>query len=212
MKSSPLVCLCTALVSPIFGATAFHAEAGGSAFFLRQHGPLEPGRGPNSLENPEKSVPFVAVAMALSEAFALRLSYHALNDVETTAMFGSPPSDPSPPLPVVVWGHYRDDVHLLTVTPEFKWRIHSALTLGAAPQLNWVKSDGVISYSTNNALVLLQAPRERDDDGFTLGATTRLSWAVGSRVSASLSYQYSDLGPSFHRRAHVVSAGLEWKF
>ena len=212
MNAFPAVCLGAALVTPLVAVPTFHAEAGASAFFLRQHGPLEPGPAPLSVDNPTKVAPFLAGTFAFSERFGLRLSYHHLNDVETTAMFGSPPGLPPSPLPIVVWGHYRDDLHLFSVMPEFKWRWNGALSVGLAPQLNWLESKGVISYSTDSALILLMGPRARDDDGFTLGGAARLHWTLGTRASLSLTYQYSDLAPSFHRRAHVLSAGIEWKF
>jgi hypothetical protein len=212
MNASLAVCFCAALVNPLFAAPAFHAEAGASAFFLRQHGPLEPGPAPLSVDCPTKVGPFLAGTVAFSDRFGLRLSYHRLDDVGTTAKFGGPPGLPPSPLPVVVWGHYRDDVHLFSLRPEFKWRLGRALSAGLGPQLNWVESEGVISYSTDSALILLMAPRERDDDGFTLGGAARLDWTPGTRSSLSLTYQYIELGPSFHRRAHVLSAGIEWKF
>jgi hypothetical protein len=212
MNASLAFCLCAALVTPLVAAPKFHAEVGASAFLLRQRGALEPGPAPLTVDSPTKFSPFVAGTFAFWERFGLRLSYHHLNDVETTAEFGSPPGIPPSPLPIVVWGHYRDDVHLFSLMPEYTWNLARGLKLGIAPQLNWVASEGVIRYSTNNALILLMAPRQRDDHGFTLGGGARLLWALGARATLSLGYHHSDLGPSFHRRAHVLSAGFAWKF
>lgn len=212
MNASIGLCLFTVLVTPLLAAPKFHAEAGASVFFIRQQGQLEPGPAPLSVAKPTPVAPYLAGSIPFSERFGLRFSYHYLNDVHTTAEFGSPPGLPPSPLPIVVWGHFRDDVHLLSLMPGFKWRFNGALTVEIAPQLNWVASEGTISYSTNSALILLQAQRDRDDEDFTWGGSARLRWAFGPRSTLSVAYQYIDLTPSFQRRAHVVSTGLEWSF
>lgn len=212
MKTLIRLALFSALVVPMVAAPAFRAEAGASVFFLRQHGNIEPGPAPLSVTEPKKLGPYIGGTLTFSERFDLRFAYHRIEDVTSTADFASPTGLPPPAQPVFIRGHYRDDIHILSVMPEFTWQAGKTITLGFAPQLNWVASEGVVSYSTNSPLILLMAPRERDDEDFTLGAAARLRWTLGARSSMSLGYQYSDLAPSFHRRAHVVSAGLEWRF
>ena len=156
--------------------------------------------------------PSSAAAYAWTEQFALRLSYQFLNHVEATAQFGSPPGSPPSPLPVVVSGHYQDDIHVVGLAPEFRLAVASAFTLALAPQLNWVGSRGTVGYSSPSALILFAPPRERNADGFTFGGSIRLLWSLGGRASLTLAYQYLDLEPSFGRETHVFSGALRWNF
>lgn len=208
MRIRSFVSLTFALAGVAAAAPAFHAELGASYFLLRNSDP-QPGSHRLSVDEPEKLAPFVAGAYEFSERFSLRLSYHYLSDVSTVAELGSPPGSP---LAVVVWGHYDDDVHLVSAAPEFKWSLAPRLSLGVAPQLNWVASRGVVSFSTHNPAVLLVGPQRRHDDGLTLGGAARLLWSIGKNSVVSLGYQYVDLDPSFGREAHVFSGGLLWRF
>jgi hypothetical protein len=189
-------------------ASPLQAEAGVSYFVLR-HTRFESGATAFRVDEPHNAAPFVALTRDVSDTWDVKLSYRYLNNVRTTVQFGSPPGSM---LPVVVWGHYDDDVHMLTAAPEFKWRVASQLTFAIAPEVNWVASRGVVSYSTNNATVLLVGPRRRNDDGFTLGASARWLWTTGSRWAMMLGYEYVDLDPSFDREAHVFSGGVQWRF
>jgi hypothetical protein len=196
------------LATPVVASPAIQPEIGVSYFFLR-HTALERGSYRLSIDEPEKFAPFVAANAELNDWLGLRFSYTFVNNARTTAMLGSPPGSP---LTVVVWGHYDDDIHVVSAAPEFKWRFTPALSLGVAPQVNWVASRGTISYSTDNPTVLLVGPRDRHDDGFTLGGSARLLWSLSARATLTLGYQYLDLDPSFDREAHVISGGLQWKF
>jgi hypothetical protein len=209
---NPFFLLISALVAAsAIGAPTFHAE-GGASYFVIRDARLEPAPDPLAVDEPRKVAPFVGVTYDMTDQIAFRFSYHYLSDVRTTVVFGSPPGSPPSPLPIIIWGHYEDDVHLVTVAPEFKWRIGPTVTFSIAPQVNWVASRGVVSYSTTNPLVLLLAPRERDDEGLTLGGSARIRWALGSRAAISLGYQYVDLDPSFGRKAHAFTGGLQWSF
>lgn len=200
-----------ALVCAARAATSFQAEAGASYFFLRE-ARLERAPTPLSTDEPGKFAPFVAGSLAFNERVALRLSYAFLDNARATAVFPGPPGVPPSPLAVVVWGRYRDDVHVVSLAPEFTWTLRPRLAFAVAPQVNWVASRGVVSYSTNSALLLLVAPQPRNDDGLTLGAAAKLRWTLGARASLSLGYEYVDLAPSFGRRAQVLSGGWRWNF
>lgn len=186
-------------------------EAGVSHFFIRQGNP-ESGQAPLAIDDPDKTAPFIAASMDLSDLFTLRLSYRYVSDLHTVATYGSPPSAPPPNTPVVVWGHYEDDLHLISFAPEFKWTLSPGWTWAIGPQVNWVASRGRISYSTTDPTVQLVAARGRNDDGFTLGGTTRVSYDLGERSALSLEYQFVDLEPSFNRESHILTASFQWKF
>ena len=196
---------------PAAAARAITLEAGTSYFLLR-HERFEVSPAPLSVDQSDRIAPFVGLRTALSDRFGLRASYQFVNNVRATAQFGYPPGDPSSPLPIIVWGHYDDDVHVLSLAPEFTWPVAPRLNVALSPQLNWVRSRGLVRYSTDNALILLQAPRERNEDGFTWGGAARLEWAFSAKSGLFASYQFVDLEPSFERQAHVISAGVTWKF
>lgn len=208
MKPFRLIVTLALLVVPVVASAKIQPEVGVSYFALRDT-ELERGSYPLWTDEPSETSPFVAATYEFNERFGLRLSYHYLDDVRTTTQLGSPPGSP---LAVVVWGHFNDDVHLFSAAPEFRWSLAPKLTFAIAPQLNWVASKGVVSYSTNDPLVLLVAPRKWDDDGVTLGGSARFLWSLGRRAALTLGYQYLDLDPSFGREAHVVSGGVQWSF
>lgn len=202
-----------------FGALAVPAIAAvelevGASYLVPEGARLERSPRPLSVDEPERVAPFVAASYAFTDAFAVRFSYQFVDNLRATAQFGSPPGTPDglPVIPIVVWGHYRDDVHIVALAPEFRASLRPNLTLGLAPQLNWVASRGRISYATDYPLILLVAPYDRNDEGFTFGGAARLLWSLSGRTAVSLGYQYLDLEPSFDREAHVLSAGLLWKF
>ena len=207
-KILSLVLFNAVLIAPTIASPAIQAEAGASYFVLRDTR-SDSSTNVLSVDEPTKVAPFVAATYDFTERVGLRLSYHFLNNVQTTAQHGSPPGSP---IQVIVWGHYRDDIHLFTAAPEFKFPLSPKLSLALSPQLNWVASRGVVSFSTTDPTVLLVGPRERDEEGITWGGSVRALWAIDSRFSISVGYQYSDLDPSFDRQAHIFSGGLLWKF
>lgn len=209
MKNRPFLAFSLALAASAGAAPTIQVELGASHFWLRDtHG--EDNAAPLSIDEPTKTAPFIAATYAFNDRFGLRLAYHYLDDVHTSAEFGHIPGEVVPQ--VVVWGHFRDDVHVLSLAPEFNGSLAPRLKFAIAPQVNWVASRGVVSYSTNDPLVLLIGPRDRDDDGFTFGGSARVIWSLGERAAVSLGYQYIDLDPSFDRTAHVLSGGLLWGF
>jgi hypothetical protein len=189
-------------------ASALEPEAGVSVFALR-HTRAEGGTHVLARDEPTRLAPYVAARHAFNERFALRLSYQFVGHAESVTEYGSPPGSP---LAVVVWGHYRDDIHVVSAAPELAWALSRELSLSLAPQVNWVASRGVVSYATTNATVLLVGPRTRREEGFTLGGALRASWSFTRRAALSAGYEYLDLDPSFGRQAHVFSGGVRWKF
>jgi hypothetical protein len=199
------------LALPAIAARAIETEVGASYFVFR-NARLEPAPNPLSVDQSSDWAPFIAATYRFNERLGLRVSYEFVDDVRSTAEFGSPPGDPPPPLPVVYWGHYRDDVHIVSAAPEFSWPLWPRWTFSLAPRLNWVASRGDVRYATNSALILLRAPRRRNDRGVTLGGSARFGWSLGPRSSVSLGYSYLDLEPSFDREGHVFSAVVSWRF
>lgn len=174
--------------------------------------PPEAAPAPLAQEQPGKWAPFLAAHIPLTDRFGLRFACDYLDDARTTATYGSPPGHPPSPLAVVVTGHYRDDVQIFSVAPEWRWQPSPDFGLALAPQLNWVVSRGIVGYSSTDALILLIAPQPRREQAFTAGAGARVDWAIGARGALSLGYRYVDLAPSFERKAHALSAGVTWKF
>ncbi|HEY0946817.1 MAG TPA: hypothetical protein VGD81_16165 [Opitutaceae bacterium] len=209
MRTRSILSLSLALAASAGATPTIQVELGASHFWLRNtHG--EDNVDPLRVDEPTKTAPFVAATYAFNQRFGLRLSYHYLDNVETAAEFGHPPGEVVPQ--VVVLGRFRDDVHVVSLAPEFNWNLTPRLKFAIAPQVNWVASRGVVSYATNDPSVLLVGPRERDADGFTLAGSTRLIWALGERAAVSLGYHYIDFDPSFGRTAQVLSGGLLWTF
>lgn len=211
MRILSLALFSAVLLCPLLRAASVVPEVGASYYFLRG-ARLEGTATPLSTDEPGKLAPFVAGTFAFNERVALRFSYSYLDNARTTVVFPGPPGSPPSLLPIVIWGHYRDDVHIVSLAPEFSWALRPGLAFAVAPHVNWVASRGVVSFSTNGATILLVGPRARNDDGFTLAGAARLRWDLGARAALTLGYEYTDLAPSFGRRAHVASAGLRWKF
>ena len=210
MKLSPflsLLLLLSALAAPVIASPTIEPEAGVSYFVLR-HTQIQPGA-VTSVDEPTATVPFVAVTGGFTDHFGLRLSYHYLRNVDTVTRYNVPPGSL---LQILVWGHYEDDVHLFSAAPEFKWSLAPRVMFAIAPEVNWVASKGMISYSTNGAALTLVAPQTRNDHGFTLGGSTRLVWSLGRHAAVALGYQYVDLDPSFGRVGHVFSGSVQWEF
>lgn len=199
------------VAAPVIASAQWTAEAG-AGYFRPENAHLESSPTPLTLDEPSRLAPYVAATYGFTPRFGLRMSYQFVNNARATAQFGSPPGSQPPVLPIVVWGHYHDDIHVVSAAPEFTWPLAPQLTIGIAPQLNWVASRGRVSYSTDYPLILLVAPRDRNEDGLTLGGSVRVRWALGPRASAVAGYQYIDIEPSFDRTAHVFSGGLQWKF
>ncbi len=205
------------LAAPVLAAEAkVEADVGVSYFGLRG-ARFEAHPAPFFVDEGSKAAPFVAAGYAFSERFAVRASYHYLHDVKATAGYGHPPGVPGQVvLPVVVYGHYEDDVHLVGLAPELRWAPARKVVITVAPVLNWVASRGVARYSfvrTDPLALVAPIPDQRHDEaGFTFGGTIGAAWTIGERSALLLSYRYTDLDPSWDREAHILSGALRLKF
>ena len=196
---------------PAIHASPFHVEAGAS-YFMFNGTNLESRANLNSVDEPKNRAPFVGVQYDLGQGFGVRFSYQWVNEVWTTAEYGPTANFSPSPFPSLVWGYYHDDIDVISVSPEFALALTPRLSVGIAPQINWVRSRGWIHYSSMSPVLLLVAPQAWRDDGFTVGGSTRLQWIFASRAAASVSYQFTDLKPSFGRKAHVLTGSLQWRF
>jgi hypothetical protein len=183
-------------------------EAGYSHFAFRDSDP-EPGIGTRTADESSRGAPFIAGSMTLTNRIGLRLSYHYIDDIRTTADLILPPDWPAT---ISVRGDYRDNVHLVTLAPEYGWSPRPRLLLAISPQLHWVNSRGHVSYSTNSPEVVLPDPERRNRHGFTLGISGRIGLTLSERSAAFAGYGFSDLDPSFGRQAHVFSGGFSYAF
>lgn len=204
-----------ALSATVVAKAQFYVEAGVSFVGLAD-GRFE--RTPDAFfsDDGEEAAPFIAGGYSFSERFGMRASYHYIGDIKASAGYGHPPGMPDPVLPVVVYGHYKDDVHLVGLAPELRWAATEKLKLTFSPMLNWVASRGVARYAygaTPPTTLLAPIPNRRHrDEGLTFGASIGMAWMIGERSTLSLSYQYTDLEPSWDRVAHLVSGALRWNF
>ncbi len=205
-----LILLGVLLAVPASGAPGFRAEIGATYFHL-QHGRFESGPPPAATDEDSRTAPYLALTYSFNESFGLRLGYHALIHGRATVDRITSPAGTSLPA-IEVRGHYHDDTHVIGLAPEFSLKIAPRLTCTLAPQVNWVSSRGVISYSTTNPLILLLGPRRRTASGFTLGGGGRFEWSLNARAALSFGYTFLDLDPSFGRTAHAFSGGASWKF
>lgn len=212
MKTFTLVALGALLTTAAAAQTTFYAEAGVSYLALRDArfetapDPLRTSGGKS------EAAPFIAGGVSFTERFGLRLSYHYVDQINASAQFPSPPAGGPITTPVVVWGYYQDEVHLVGLAPEFRWAAGPKLRFTIAPVLNWVASRGEVWYAAANAAVLPGPSRRPSDEDFTFGGSLGLEWSLTEHAAISLSYQYADLQPSFDREAHLISGALRWNF
>jgi opacity protein-like surface antigen len=214
MKTFALSLLALLLSSSAFADAKLYAEAGLSHVVLRD-ARYEAYPSPLAVsEDRRQAAPFIAAGYSFNPLLGLRLSYHFIDDLSATTQFPHPPGPPGQPvIALVTWGHYRDDVHLLSLAPELKWPATGKLTFILAPALNWVASRGEVSYSFTGGIPFVPVlPRGHRDSAFTFGGSVGAAWSVSTHVALSIAYQYADLEPSFERTAHVFSGALRWNF
>src|SRR4051812_8819162 len=112
------------LAATVLPAAEFRPEVGAS-YFSFHDARYEGSQAPFQTDEPGQWAPYVAVTAGFSPHVGLRLAYHYVRDIEATVGYGSPPGTL---LPVVVYGHYRDTVHLLSLSPEFSWQLNPKLS------------------------------------------------------------------------------------
>jgi opacity protein-like surface antigen len=108
---------------------------------------------------------------------------------------------------------YKDEIHLISFAPEFKWPITHRLKLAFSPELNWVMDHGETLVSTTNPLIDIVLPRRvKNEQELTIGASAGVAWSLTDSVALAVRYKYVDLKPSRGREAHVVSSSIRWSF
>ncbi len=209
-----LLSLSTALLlaSTAAAESKIFAEAGVSYFALRG----ADFDGPNVLSasgGRNEVAPFVAAGYRFTETFALRLSYHHVNEIASTVQYGYPPATGGDVnIPMVVWGEHRDRVHVVGLAPELRWTLGDRLSATVSPALNWVASSGGVRYWTNSPAITIIPWRPHDDDALTFGGSLGLAYSLSERTGLSIAYQYADLDPSWGREAHIFSGALRLNF
>lgn len=196
-------------LAPFALAGDFSAEAGAS--YVRPRSFEAESTNVFGRQDRSRWAPYIAGRYVWNDWLGARLSYRHISDFRATIEYGIPPAGGVGPQ-VIVWGHYRDDVHQVSLAPEITFHPYAGLVLVVSPVVNWVSSRGDVSYSTNNPAVTLLAMRDRNDTGFTLGGSVQLRYALSARAAVTVGYEYVDLAPSFGRKAHVFSGGVQWTF
>ena len=154
--------------------------------------------------------PFISAGYTFSERVGVRLAYHFVGNlsasVKSTLLVGGD----------VVLGdvslRFNDEVHVLSLAPEFKWPVTGGLRLTVSPELNWVASRGEVLATTLNPVINVLPRGIRNKQALTLGASVGAIWALSDQCDLAVGYKYSDLKPSWGRAAHMVSGSLRWRF
>lgn len=208
----PLTFLLTlAVAAPVVAQPRFYAEAGVS--YLAVEGTTSPDVHislPLLARDHDKTAwsPFIAAGWNLSDHFGLRTAYRYVDGLNVQEAFAIQDGTGTYHLTT----RYSDDLHVVTLAPEFRWRAGHAAVITLSPELNWVHLRESVHTWTNAPAVDPAPPRTRSDEDFSLGGSAAVVWALTARWSLPLRYSYLDLDPSWNRRAHAVSAGLAWQF
>jgi len=228
MKLNQLLLLPLLLCATVLANAKFYAEAGvGYATVRGGHfqsaallgnpviqvipGPIPPTSTITAInQDSSTAVPFLAVGYSVSERLGLRLSYQYLGDLSARVDYR-----------VVIGGDallgtyttkFNDDVHIVSLAPEFTWPLAANFSLTLAPQLNWVSSDSELLSSTQSTQLSVIPRLTRQESEFTFGASAACVWHWTETSSVVLRYQYADLKPSWQREAHLVTGAVRWRF
>lgn len=186
----------------------FHVEAGASLLLLSD-AKLGSSLGPTTVREDDTAwAPFIAAGYSFSERWGVRLSYHYVDGVkaaiDTTLTAGSES--------YLIASRLSDDLHVVTLGPEFRWPLTPTLMLSASPTVNWITVRAE-TVTTTNAPHILVVPRTLwTHDDLTLGGGLGLAWRISEAWTGSLRYSYMDLKPSRDRSAHAFSLGLQRNF
>ena len=221
-------CLCTIFLSmPAFAVSPFYTEAGGSYVALRgAHFPNGAPQLPSITIYPpiltwtqapvtqdkSKWSPFVALGYSFSDYLGVRLSYQYIGDLsartEWDATFAPGYETFAPAKEPVFSSSYKDDIHVLSLAPELKWPIAGKLVVTLAPEINWmsIREEVQETYVSNSAPVITN--RSHNQKKYTLGASFGLLWSFTEQWAFAVRYKYTDLKPSFGRKAHGLTAAI----
>jgi hypothetical protein len=187
----------------------YFVEAGASYFLLdgADFGTSEASR-TVVREDDAAWAPFIAVGRAFGDRWALRLSYHYLDGLSSAVDRTYTAGQES----YLIWTRHSDDIHLLTLAPEFRLRLASGVRVSVSPAVNWVSARLHMQSHTNAPHIQIVPRALWTETGFTLGAGAAVTWSISDHWSTSLRYSYVDLDPARERRAHALSAGLQRNF
>lgn len=152
--------------------------------------------------------PYLAAGYDFSERFALRASYTYLDGADATVTYRGNEGSTQ----YFLTNRYEGRGHLLSLAPEFKWRVTPAVVFSVAPELNWLYLRESIATDTNMPHILVMADRVRSEEDLSLGGTASLQWAWSPAWTLAVRYRFVDLDPSWNRKAHVLSGGVIWRF
>ena len=228
MKITRLLLLPLLLCSTVLADAKFYAEAGvgyasvrgarfqseafiDSSVILLVPGTVPPTATITSVSQDRSAAsPFLALGYSLSERWSLRLSYRYLGDLSARVDYR-----------VIVGGDtfvgtyttkFNDDVHIVSLAPEFTWPVASHLSLTISPELNWVVNDSELLSTTQSSSVIITPRLTRHESKFTFGASAACVWDWTETSSVVLRYQYADLKSSREREAHLVTGAVRWRF
>lgn len=197
----------------------FYLEAGASHFALRDAElyrplPIDPAAltvpvKVTTTQTKSKVGPLIAAGAEFNAWFGLRLSYQQLRGVRGLALHEW---EINPPERHFLATRSEADVHVTTISPEFRRKIAANVEAFLRPELAWVVDRSELRTWTNLPAYDVVPYGETDENGFTVGGSAGLVWHVAPQWALSGGYQYVDLDPSSGRVAHVLSAALRFKF
>lgn len=211
------ITLCLGLLGPAtasFARPTFYVEAGTSHFALGHADLHHPSAGLAPVkvtlsETKSRWSPLLAVGAEFNSWFAARLSFQRLNNVTGSVVQEFAPEGSTRQYLAT---RSSEDVSVVTLSPEFRWKLAERLDAFVRADLAWVDSRGDVHVDTNLPHILVIPHTRRDDNEFTAGGSLGLDWHLSDTWSLAGSYQYVDLKPSFGRDAHVLSSALRYRF
>ncbi len=225
-------CFCTVLFSTAaFAESRFYTEAGASYVMLMgAHYPsgapslasvavyppiLEWTRSHDNKDTP-KWAPFVAVGYSFTDWLGVRLSYQYIANLtartEWRSRFAPGYETLVGVLAPIFTTTYEEDIHVLSLAPEFRWPVTSAVAVTFSPELNWVASRGEVQESYVTYYTPTVTRRVRNEKEYTLGVSAGAVWSLTKRCDLVFRYKYADLKPSFGREAHILSGAIRLGF
>ncbi|ACB75773.1 hypothetical protein [Opitutus terrae] len=152
--------------------------------------------------------PFLAAGWDFSDRVGIRTSYRSVAGVDASTSYNIVDTTGS----YYLRNRYSDDLHVITVAPEFTFRATPSLMLGVSPELNWVYARQTTRTDSNAPMILVLPYHTDSDSGLSLGGSAAMNWAWSPPWSVSLRYSWIDLDPSWNRRAHALSGAVAWRW
>jgi opacity protein-like surface antigen len=152
----------------------------------------------------------VAGGAELTEHMGLELAYTRTGDYRATVQYYN-----------LVGGDARVDtlrsdftrnLDVVTLAPEFRWPLSATLSLSVSPQLNWIRTVEKVRNSSNNPTITYIPYYRRTQDDVTFGAAVGAAWRVSARWDVTLDYTYIDQKSDWYENAHLLTAGVRFRF